>query len=307
MDLLYNIFSLNSELSPISIKIYSSNINKLLEICKINKLELLYTEPQKVKLCIDVNYTNPHSKKGKYVSLIVLLKNLPKNELIDEALKIYNEEMDEQNRIIREQLASHIKTDKQNDKWITEEENIKIKDYLKSLIPSKIQTIKDLNAYRNYIIFMLYDAMPSRLDYADTIIKYKNKNILSDEYNYILLDKKNKKVQYIMNQYKTAKTYGNKQIDINAELYDILNDYFKHLKKFNNKHYLLLDDSGNKLSRNRLSTVYKSLGEVINKPLSVSVNRHIKISNMVPIEKMKQMADNMGNSISEQVFTYAKA
>jgi hypothetical protein len=241
------------------------------------------------------------------VSVIVLLKNLPKNEQIDAALKIYNEEMDEQNRIIREQLASHIKTDKQNDKWITEEENIKIKDYLKSLIPSKIQTIKDLNAYRNYIIFMLYDAMPSRLDYADTIIKYKNKNILSDEYNYILLDKKNKKVQYIMNQYKTAKTYGNKQIDINAELYDILNDYFKHLKKFNNKHYLLLDDSGNKLSRNRLSTVYKSLGEVINKPLSVSVNRHIKISNMVPIEKMKQMADNMGNSISEQVFTYAKA
>jgi len=91
MDLLYNIFSLNSELSPTSIKIYTSNISKLLEICKINKLELLYTEPQKVKLCIDVNYTNPHSKKGKYVSLIVLLKNLPKNELIDEALKIYNE------------------------------------------------------------------------------------------------------------------------------------------------------------------------------------------------------------------------
>jgi hypothetical protein len=45
---------------------------------------------------------------------------------------------------------------------------------------------------------------------------------------------------------------------------------------------------------------------VVGKKLGTSLNRHIAISDLVPLDKMKALADKMGNSLQEQVGVYAK-
>ena len=62
------------------------------------------------------------------------------------------------------------------------------------------------------------------------------------------------------------------------------------------------------MTRNRLGVIYSGLAKSIgiNKKLGISLNRHIHISNLIPIEDMRNLADKMGNSVGEQVAVYAK-
>ena len=91
-------------------------------------------------------------------------------------------------------------------------------------------------------------------------------------------------------------------------LYNILDKYKKEVDKFNNENWFLLNDSGEKMTRNRLGVVYSGLAKSvgINKKLGISLNRHIHISNLIPINEMKSLADKMGNSVQEQVMVYSK-
>ena len=61
-----------------------------------------------------------------------------------------------------------------------------------------------------------------------------------------------------------------------------------------------------KMNRNRLSHYYTNIGKCIGKNITVSLNRHKKISDIVPIKEMKDLADIMGNSVNEQVNVYSK-
>ena len=136
----------------------------------------------------------------------------------------------------------------------------------------------------------MFNDLATRLDLADTKILFKSKKKLSDEWNYILIDKVNKSCEYILNVYKTFKTYGSKIIKINDSLYNDLLNYKKNVDGFNKNNYLLLkDDASDRISRNSLSKIYKKLGADIGKNLSVSVNRHIKISELVQIVLIVQI------------------
>jgi hypothetical protein len=310
MDINKLITDNNENLSPLSVKTYTSCILKVMEILRAKNLSILFNQPDKVIKTINEFYSNPNSAKTKLASLIVLLRALPSDDKlknkIDSAIEKYTHANDEYSKKIKEHLSTNIKSKRESNGWLSDDDIKTIKENLKAQIPSKIQTINDLNKYRDYIIFMIYDVQPSRLDIADSKIIFKSNKPLDDTYNYIVLDKKNKTVEYIMNNYKTNKSYGTKNIKLDDSLYSLLLDYKKNVDKFNDYNWFLLNDSGNKMSRNRLSVVYSKLGNSINKRLGVSINRHMKISDLVPIEAMKNLSDIMGNSINEQVNVYSK-
>jgi hypothetical protein len=281
-----------------------------MEILRSKNLSILFNQPDKVIKTINEFYSNPNSAKTKLASLIVLLRALPSDDKlknkIDSAIEKYTNANDGYSKQIKEHLSTNIKSKRESNGWLSDDDIKTIKENLKAQIPSKIQTINDLNKYRDYIIFMIYDVQPSRLDIADSKIIFKSSKPLDDTYNYIVLDKKNKTIEYIMNNYKTNKSYGTKNIKLDESLYSLLLDYKKNVDKFNDQNWFLLNDSGDKMSRNRLSVVYSKLGNSINKRLGVSINRHMKISDLVPIEAMKNLSDIMGNSINEQVNVYSK-
>ena len=211
---------------------------------------------------------------------------------------------------IKANLSSSEKSTKQKDNWIDTADAEKLNDNLLRLVPKDIRTPKDLMALRNYVIFKLYQDNPTRNEIADSKIIFKplkKSDALSDEYNYIILDKKKKTITYQMNQYKTSKNYGQKNVDLNKDLFPLFMQYKKAVDMFNDKGWFLLNDSATeKMTRNRLGVVYSTLGASINKKLGTSMNRHIALSNLIPIKAIKNLTDKMGNSPKEAFEVYAK-
>jgi hypothetical protein len=304
-----------ADLSKLSIKTYANAVNKVLSLINSTTLSDLYIKAPEVIKTLKDKYEKPNTIKTKIASVIVLLRCLEvpakSKKAVDTALGLYSKEIESLTGDVKKDLASGEKSDKMKTNWTSAEEVSTLKATLKALVPDEIKSSKDLAHFRDYVLYMLYDDLPTRNDIADTKIVFsspKKHSELSDEWNYIVLDKRLKKAQYIMNNYKTAKSYGAKQIPLGAELYPILVKYKTAVDGFNGgQNWLFLNNAGTeKLSRNRLGVIYSGLGKSIGKKLSTTINRHIAVSRVIPLDKMKNLADKMGHSVQEQVDVYAK-
>jgi len=300
-------------LSEMSVKTYSNCISKILEFMKTDKQEVLYMEPHKVIKLLHEKYDKSNTIKTKLASLIVFLRCIRtenNKKDVDAAIDVYSHVVELLTTDIKSELSSSEKTSKQKENWVNADDNTKLNNNLLQLIPKDIRTPKDLLALRNYVLFKFYETNPTRNEIADSKILFKpskKSETLSDEYNYILLDKKNKTITYQMNQYKTSKNYGQKNVDIDKNLYPLFLSYKKAVDMFTKDNWFLLNDSASsKLTPNRLGVIYGELGKSINKKLGTSMNRHIQLSNLIPVKKIKELTDKMGNSPKEALEVYAK-
>ena len=300
-------------LSEMSVKTYANCISKVLELIKSDSYNSLYEQSSNIVEMLNKHYEKNNTIKTKLASIIIFLRIIKTDKTskeIDTAIEIYSKAVDLLSADIKNSLSSSEKSTKQKDNWLTKEDDTTLVDNLFKLVPSKINTPKDLIHLRNYVIYKFYQTTPTRNEIADAKIIFtplKKDGLLSDEFNYIILDKKKKTITYIMNQYKTSKTYGVKNISIDSALYPLLLQYKKAVDNFNDKHYFLLNDTAtDKLTRNRLGVIYSGLGESIGKKLGTTMNRHIAISNLIPIKEMHELAEKMGHGITEAVLVYAK-
>lgn len=303
------------DISKLSVKTYANAVNKVLELIDSKEVKDLYLKDADVIKTLREKYEKPNTIKTKIASVIVLIKCLevPKKDkkTYDSALDTYSKEVESLSSDIRKDLKDGEKSAKQKTNWVSTEEGDKLKAFLKSEVPETIKGVKDLSHFRNYVLYLLYEDMPTRNELADTKIVFsspKKHSELSDEWNYIVLDKRLKKVSYIMNAYKTAKSYGSKVIPLSDSLYPLLVDYKTAVDKYNGGHgWMFLNNAGTeKLSRNRLGVIYGTLGSHIGKKLGTTMNRHLAVSRVVPLDAMKQLADKMGHSVQEQTEVYAK-
>jgi len=304
-----------SDLSPMSIKTYANSINKVLELIKSKSLNDLFLKHKEIVSVLASHYDKPNTRKTKLASVIVFLRcilNEQNKKQIDLALADYGKVIETLTGDVKNGLLDGEKSEKQKTNWITKQEAETVEQHLKQAVPAEVKTPKDLMNFRNYVLFSLYQDIPTRNEMADTKIVFKptkkDEGSLSDEYNYIILDKKNKTATYVLNTYKTSKVYGKKTITLNGSLYPLLTQYKSAVDKFNgDSHFAFLNNSADaKLTRNRLGVIYSGLGAVVGKKLGTSLNRHIAISDLVPLDKMKALANKMGNSLEEQVGVYAK-
>jgi len=304
-----------ADLSKLSIKTYANAVNKVMELIGSDSISDLITKAEGVIKTLKEKYEKPNTIKTKIASIIVLLKciNVPKKmkKIYDDALQKYSKIIETLTGDIKKDLSDGEKTEKMKTNWITEEEGDELKQKLRSLVPTETKSTKDLTNFRNYVLYLLYEDLPTRNDLADSKIVYSTPSKfkeLNDEYNYIVLEKRNKKIKYILNNYKTAKSYGQKVIPLNDELYNTMVAYKNAVDKYNGGQSwaFLNNNATEKLSRNRLGVVYKNLGDHIGKKLGTTLNRHLAVSRVVPLDKMKELSNKMGHDISEQVGVYAK-
>jgi len=304
-----------ADLSKLSIKTYANAVNKVMEIIGSDNLSDLITKAEEIIKSLKDKYEKPNTIKTKIASIIVLLKciNIPKKmkKVYESAIQKYSKIIETLTGDIKKDLSDGEKTDKMKTNWITKEEGEGLKQKLRSLVPTETKSTKDLTNFRNYVLYLLYEDLPTRNDLADSKIIYSTPSKfkeLNDEYNYIVLEKRNKKIKYILNNYKTAKSYGQKIISLNDELYSIMVSYKNAVDKYNGGEAwaFLNNNATEKLSRNRLGVVYKNLGDHIGKKIGTTLNRHLAVSRIVPLDKMKELSDKMGHDISEQVGVYAK-
>lgn len=303
------------DLSPMSVKTYANAIHKVLELINSTSLNDLFLKAKEIIAKLNEKYDKANTRKTKIASIIVLLRCMDAPKLkpkIDSALGEYAKAVESLTNDIKKDLADGEKSSKQKTNWISEDESTKLKTELLAKVHEPVITAKDLMNMRNYVLFCIYEDLPSRNEIADSKLIFspskKEQSELSDEYNYLILDKKKKIASYIMNSYKTSKSYGQKSISLSADLYPLLLKYKTAVDKFNNgQNWAFLNNGGDaKLTRNRLGVIYSELGKLINKKLGTSMNRHIAISRIVPLKSMQNLADKMGSSVNEQVSVYAK-
>lgn len=298
-------------ISRSSIKTYTNYISKLYK--ELNGLEefepeFFLSDYKKVLEYID-NLNNDNSKKSYIASILFLLKKFnDKNDIYKK--NIYLEYIENIKKKIDDVKLNQEKNEKETENWITQDE-IKIiyNDMYKKYYPllqqyKKINIKKDYQDIQNFIIISLYYLnMPRRLlDYTELKISDYDKN--KDNY----INKKNK--QFIFNIFKTSKYYDNNKVNINDELYNILNKFIL-MKKYNNnlnQIYLLESENHNKLNSVILN---KRLNKIFgNRKISVNILRKSYLSNIykgIPsLNEIYLISNNMSNSFKEQLISYVK-
>lgn len=294
MSLIETIKEARPNISESSVKVYDSIIRNLYK--KINKdkefnIDFFNTNYKQVIQFLKDK--EPKNRKTIYSALVVISSKKP------EVLKAYTDQMMSDSKEAELQTLKQEKTDKQKDNWITQDElkkkfeelELEAKPLIKKVITDKKKlTVDEYQKFQNYLIIALYYLNEPRrlLDYTE--MKVKNWDDKNDNY----FDKS----KFIFNTYKTAKYTGKQEVKVDAKLRYII----KIRKLLDDNEYLLIDTQKKKLTPVKLN---QRLNKIFGKKVGASILRHSFVSNFlkdVPaLEKMTEIANNMGHNVLEQL------
>ena len=226
----------------------------------------------------------PNKRKTILSALVVITDNKDYRELMLDDIKEYNK-----------QEAKQTKTDTQKENWINKDDLDKLYNVLrhnaKLLYQKENKSASDFQQIQDYIIISLYggEYIPPRR--SKDYVNLKIKNIDHNE-NYI------EKNEFVFNDYKTAKTYGEQRVKIPTELKRILNKWIK----INPTDYLLFDISYKPLSNVKLN---QRLNKLFGKKVGVNQMRKTFLSTKYGdlIDKKNELAidfEKMGSSRNQE-------
>ncbi len=236
---------------------------------------------------IDSLKVKPYSsRKTTYAALVAITKNNDK----------YKKALLEDGRAYQEFINTQKKTDKQEANWKSFEEIKNVVDThynkIKPLLKRKSLDDNEYKQFQDFIILCLTSGVyfPPRRSSDWIFMKIKNIDKANDNY----IDKK----KFIFNKYKTAKFYGQQQVEIPKDLKPIINKFIK----FNPNEYLLTDGKGEQLSTIRLT---QKLNTIFGNKISTSMLRHVfissKLQDVPALNDLKELATDMGHSVMEQL------
>ena len=285
-----------------TIKMYVSNLNKLMKIFEADNLKFL-NDVDKVKEKLqDKHFT---TQRNYYNSIIVYLMSKNKESKL---LEKYNEVRDELNKKYVEQQQSGVISDKQKNNFIelNELKNM-IEQIKKDLDIPKLKkkeiSSKEYKLLQIYVILEILVRIPMRNDLSNLLkISRREYNKLSDnekkENNYLVIDKT--KMEFIMNDYKTSKKYKEKVIAVPKDLEKIIRMYIR--KNGDSKNLF-------PMSRNAMSqALIKTSKKYLDKSISTTMIRKIVASDLLKDVKKKEqeLSKKMGTDIDTIKSVYVK-
>ncbi len=295
--------TLRPNLKTNTIKQYEAQLKKLQKLFDTNNYKFL-DDPKKVEE--KINHLHYTSRRNVYNAVIILLLALDKDkELID----TYGDMRDELNKQYQDEQASGKISEKQKENFVDIEEIYKMLEQMeKDIKPLKKKDTLNQNErqlIKAYTIFSSLVRIPVRNDLAGLIFINKTTyNKLTDkekeENNYMVQLKNN--LQYIFNEYKTAKKYKENVIDIPKDLQKILRMYMK----INN---YKVGDVIFPLSKNGLTQLLTKYSmKYMNKKISSTMIRKSYLSSKYSDMKKEMEADSkiMGHSVATAQKVYVK-
>ena len=285
-----------------TIKMYVSNLNKLMKIFETDDLNFL-KDIDKVKNKLeDKHYT---TQRNYYNSIIVYLMSKDKD---NKQIEKYNEVRDELNKKYTDQQQSGVISDKQKNNFIELDElKAMIESIRKDLnipqLKKKDISSKEYKLLQVYVILEILVRIPMRNDLSNLIkISKRDYNKLTDKQkednNYLVIEKT--AMKFIMNDYKTSKKYKEKIIDIPKDLEKILRMY---IKKNGSSENLF------PLSRNAMSqALIKTSKKYLDKSISTTMIRKIVASELLGdvVKAEKELSNKMGTDIDTIKSVYVK-
>ena len=293
-----------------SLNLYANNANKLAKLyhkdsAPIASLQFLKDTSTVTEI---ISQKKPNTQKTYLASIVVVLMAFDGDqELIKHYRTLMEQIANDQNLVSKKQL----KSESQVANWSTVKElraelNRQRKAIVKRKLWTKSQlTAKEFEMIQKYVVGSLYladDANPPlRSDYGGMkLICGKDYGALPDgdrKRNYLVIRSRNRKL-FHLGDYKTAKTYGEKQIKVGSTLNTILNKWLKV-----NKHGTLLVNKIKKpMTPNQLTKYMPKVFEATGKKIGISLLRHIYISEKFPaqLQEKEATADLMAHSVKTQ-------
>jgi hypothetical protein len=305
----------NKSASPSTIRIYTLNIIKLFK--DLGKEEtssaLVFKDVDKVFELLDKQGLTKTTYKNKLSSIVVFLLASGMDKT---TINKYSDKIDS--------LASKIDREANKMKWAEKDEDNVLSmdalnlyvDTLETKLPSKPESYKDLNQWMSYISAKYHSEFAPRNELCDMKIYYTNEYSSidkDDSINYIIINPKTLNAKVIYNNFKTKKSYGAIEFDIDdKDFISIVNKYYKYIKSYYAEHdepfthWLLFKKDMKKLSRNEYTKFLIKTFEGTGKNISSSLLRKIVASSLYDINKIKHMAAIMGHSIREAIHSYVK-
>ena len=236
---------------------------------------------------------------GTLVSVLSLEKDKPTYKSV---YNFYYERMMEASKKARD-VDTAQKSDKQEKNWITWDEVVKrhgeLAEAVKGLAKNKLISSSGWFVLLGYVLLSLYVLLPPRRnqDYQDLyVVKNWTDKLQKDKNYYDATAHK-----FIFNKYKTSKTHGVQEVDINDNkpLLDVISTYLKfHPSKGKGEYKFLVGADGSALSS--VNSITRVLNKIFGKQIGSSMLRHIYLSSKYNIEEMKKDADAMGHTLGVQ-------
>ena len=283
-------------------------LTKLKSIFESEDYSFLKNFDEVVDKLQDKHYT---TQRNFYNAIIVLLQALDEDK---ELIQKYTELRDELNEHYNQLQQDGVISEKQSKNFATMEEiDGMLIQMEKEIKQKKLKTKGTLNGKEKelimmYTIYNMLKYIPTRNDIAGMrLTTPKNYPKMDKEYNYLVVGKDN--MYYMLNQFKTNKTYGiDKRIDVPIPLAKIVRSFIRVTGKKRDD-VLFTTSTGNPISRNVLSQMLlKTSKRYIDKGVSTTMMRKIVVSHELGELKKKQndLADKMCHSVAMQNAVYIK-
>lgn len=276
----------NKGLADKSIKLYMTILKNLNDKREIRNLKFL-DNPKKI---LDkIKDYKPTTQRNVFIAIVSVLKNLG-----SDLYKSYYDKMINMNKDIEEVNKNNNKTETQKNNWMTwaDVEN-KFNELLNKLKGSKNISEEQYNNYLDAVILSLYVLIPPRRNVDYLTMRVSKDGKMDDKFNWLDLKKK----QFVFNNYKTKKSFGQQIIDIPDKLMDLLKKYLRYKK---DPDFLLVKFNGDIMKSDNAIT--RRLNKIFGKNVSSSMLRHIYLSDKYGKvnEEMKKDSEMMAHSIDTQ-------
>ena len=273
---------LKPNLKESSINLYITNLKKIYreiecngrkDICNFDNLDFLNDYDRVMESLAD---ENTNTTKNRLIAIVVSLQASGADKKLIEKYQKSMIELAEQSN---EQYKKQEKTDKQKENWVDYEDLVSLaNDILKRVKKHNILTKDELtraeyNLLQEMVVLRFYLSFPLRNDLADVkVISSKDEDNKKD--NFLLVTPE--KISLILNDYKTAKTFGAQEYDIDKKFSKIVRIFLKH----NTSGYFITKTNRSQpISANGITKLLNRLFKrELDKTISTSMIRHITVT-----------------------------
>ena len=259
-----------------------------------------------------------HTKKNRFAVLKIWCDM---HDLPDKYSNELQEKIDNLVKEVNDAYSTNMKSKKIEKNWVGVPELRATIESLKSkvLAPDAIDTYNEYKALMKYLMLLIHVSMPLRNDLACSKIYLTNEVSKKDygenrEINTIIVHKSKKSAQLILNDYKTAGTYGQKVIEFPPDIAKEVIKWYPVIIRMSPNHWFIKDhdDDDKCISRVTYTKWMNGIFADTGKKVSTTQIRRTIVSDLYDVDEnemkqKEQLADVMGHSVETANKVYAKA
>ena len=277
------------EIAEKSSQVYTTMLNSLKKHLNETSLDFLL-DAERVCAWIDNSKYANNTRKMYYIAIVNKIRGQT-DENTQKAIGVYRKKMEDYNNKQKEIYESQELNEKEKGKFLPWKDVLQVRKKLE-------EKATDLYSFQEYLIVSLYTMMPPvRLDYAKMKVVVGLPQDTSGNYMAIL---PHNKYRFILNQYKTAKTYGQAVYDAPPCLCKVIKQWLGMFLE--TPEWLLWSHEGEPMSESVLSNTVRTIFQrEANKGTTITTLRQSFVSHQrkgeLPLRSLKSMAKQMCQSV----------